>query len=158
MKKLIWFAILVALFMLSACGQDAETADADMNVQPVETVFNSAEAFEPGENVTLSVTVTQGTESVEDADEVVFEVWQSGNRKESEMLPADHVEDGVYEAETIFDAEGLYFAQAHTTARRLHVMPKQEITVGDPDPSTIVPDDSDDQESMDKMEGHGDGH
>lgn len=159
MKKLIWIALLSSLLMLSACGeQESETVGAGMNVEPIETKFNSGETFEPGEKMTLSVTVTQGDEFVEDADEVVYEVWESGNREESEMLPADHIGDGVYEAETTFDEEGLYYAQAHTTARRLHTMPKQEITVGDPDPETIVPDDSDDKESMDKMDGHGDGH
>jgi hypothetical protein len=128
-----------------------------MNVNPIETAFNSPETAEPGEEMTLSVTVVQGEEVVEDADEVVYEVWESGHRSDSEMLPAEHIGDGVYEAETVFEEEGLYFAQAHTTARRLHVMPKQEITVGSPDPDSIVPDDSDDAEGMDKMEGH-DGH
>lgn len=158
MKKLLWVVLLSSLLVLSACGEEAETSGAGMNVEPIETKFNSGETFEPGETMTLSVTVTQGEEFVEDADEVVYEVWQSGHREESEMLPADHIGDGVYEVETVFDEEGLYYAQAHTTARRLHVMPKQEITVGDPDPETIVPDDSDDDAGMDKMDGHGDGH
>ncbi|HSJ38774.1 MAG TPA: FixH family protein [Planococcus sp. (in: firmicutes)] len=159
MKKFIWIALLSSLLMLSACGEEESgSAGAGMNTEPIETKFNSDETSEPGEKMTLSVTVTQGEELVEDADEVVYEVWQSGNREESEMLPADHIGDGVYEAEAAFGEEGLYFVQAHTTARRLHVMPKQELTVGDPDPETIVPDDSDDEEGMDKMDGHGDGH
>lgn len=157
MKKFSWMAIPAALLVLAACGQEDETAGAGMNVNPIETAFNSPETAEPGEEMTLSVTVVQGEEVVEDADEVVYEVWESGHRSDSEMLPAEHIGDGVYEAETVFEEEGLYFAQAHTTARRLHVMPKQEITVGSPDPDSIVPDDSDDAEGMDKMEGH-DGH
>lgn len=156
MKKIIWMAVITGLLILSACGEEeADTAGAGMNINPIETIFKSPETTEPGEKMTLSVTVTQGEEFVEDADEVVYEVWQSGHRDESEMLPAEHKGEGVYEAEASFEEEGLYFVQAHTTARRLHAMPKQDITVGDPDPDTIVPDDSDDAESMNNMEGHG---
>lgn len=158
MKKMIWIAILAGMLLLTACGEEeADTSGAGTNLNPIETAFNSAETADPEEKVTLSVTIMQGDELVEDADEVVFEVWESGHRDESEMLPAEHVGEGVYEAETTFLEEGLYFAQAHTTARRLHIMPKQEITVGNPDPESIVPDNSDDATGMDKMDGH-EGH
>lgn len=158
MKKIIWMAILAGILLLAACGEEeADTSGAGMNLDPIETAFNSAETVEPGEKMTLSVTVMQGEELVEDADEVVYEVWESGHRDESEMLPAEHVGDGVYEAETIFEEAGLYLVQAHTNARRMHMMPKQEITVGNPDPESILPDDSDDAEGMNKMDGH-DGH
>ncbi len=157
MKKIIWAAIFFGLLLLAACGEEDDSAGAGMSTELIETEFNSPETAEPGETMTLSVTVTQGEELVEDADEVVYEVWESGHRSDSEMLTAEHTEDGVYEAETIFDKEGLYFVQAHTSARRLHVMPKHEITVGDPDPESIIPDDSDDADSNVDMEGHG-GH
>ncbi|RLQ85067.1 FixH family protein [Planomicrobium sp. Y74] len=158
MKKMIWIAILAGMLLLAACGEEeADTSGTGTNLNPIETAFNSAETADPEEKVTLSVTVMQGEELVEDADEVVFEVWESGHRDESEMLPAEHVGEGVYEAETTFEEEGLYFAQAHTNARRMHVMPKQEITVGNPDPESIVPDNSDDATGMDKMDGH-EGH
>lgn len=63
--------------------------------------------------------------------------------------------DGVYKAETTFDHDGVYYMYAHTTARGLHIMPKQQIIVGNPDMSQVKEDNSD--ESMDmNMEGHGD--
>lgn len=154
MKKISWMAVLAAVLLLAGCGEEEDTSGAGMNLNPIETTFNSPETAEPGAEMTLSVTVVQGEELVEDADEVVYEVWESGHRSDSEMLTAEHIGDGVYEAETVFEEEGLYFAQAHTTARRLHVMPKQEITVGNPDPGSIVPEDSDDTEGMEKMEDH----
>ncbi|MCM3612388.1 FixH family protein [Planococcus sp. MERTA32b] len=154
MKKIMWTAVLAAVLLLAACGEEEDTSGAGMNVNPIETTFNSPGTAEPGSEMTLSVTVVQGEELVEDADEVVYEVWESGYRSDSQMLTAEHIGDGVYEAETVFEEEGLYFAQAHTTARRLHVMPKLEITVGNPDPESIVPDDSDDAEGMEKMEDH----
>lgn len=158
MKKIMGIFMLFGLLVLAACGEEDDTTDAGTNINPIETSFNSAETAESGDEMTLSVTVVQGQELVEDADEVVFEVWQSGHRDKSEMIQAKHTEDGVYEAETSFDEEGLYFAQAHTTARRLHAMPKQEITVGNPAPETIVPDDSTDADSKMNMDDHSNGH
>lgn len=158
MKKMIWMVLLAGILMLAACGAEGDSAEDGMTAEIINTEFNSPETAEPGETLTLSVTVTQGDQLVEDADEVVYEIWESGKREESEMVAAEHAGEGRYEADKSFETEGLYFVQAHTTARSLHVMPKQEITIGDPDPATIVPDDSDDTEGMDKMDGHGDGH
>lgn len=150
MKK--WIALMLVL-LLAACGEEDSSAGTGEMPQQVEVEFNTQEAADPGEEVLLSATVTQGTEAVEDADEVVFEVWQSGDREHSEMLEASHTQDGVYEHSWTVEEEGLYFIQAHTTARRMHVMPKMELTAGDPDPESIVPDDSEDADAMEKM-GH----
>lgn len=158
MKKILGITVLIGTLMLTACGEEEpDAAEGDVNIELVETVFNSSDSAETGDTMTLSVTVTQGDELVEDADEVVFEVWESGNREESEMLSSKHTGNGVYEAETSFEKEGLFFVQAHTNARGLHVMPKQEMIIGDPDPETIVPDDSSDADSMENMDSH-DGH
>ena len=139
--------------MLAACGsEDADSSGAGNSLEEVVVEINTPQEAEAAEEVLLSVTVTQGDEAVEDADEVVYEVWESGDRNNGEMIEAEHTSGGVYEAETVFEEEGLYYMQAHTTARRLHVMPKQEITVGDPDPASIVPDESDDSEGMDMMD------
>ncbi|MDE4084107.1 FixH family protein [Planococcus maritimus] len=150
MKK--WIALMLVL-LLAACGEEDSSAGAGEMPQEVEVEFNTEETADPGEEVLLSATVTQGTEAVEDADEVVFEVWQSGDRENSEMLEASHTQDGVYEQSWTVEEEGLYYVQAHTTARRMHVMPKMELTAGDPDPDSIVPDDSEDADAMEKM-GH----
>ncbi|WP_033541416.1 FixH family protein [Planococcus sp. CAU13] len=155
MKKIILMTLFSGLLLLAACGEENSDADAGRSAEIIETEFNSPETAEPGEAMIISVTVTQGNELVEDADEVVYEVWQSGHRVEAEMLTAEHIGDGVYESEVEFDEEGLYFVQAHTTARSLHVMPKQEIIVGNPDPESIIPDDSDDSDSNVDMDGHG---
>lgn len=152
MKKLVMISALSLL--LAACGTGgADSGDTDFVVEELVVEIQTPEQVEAGENVPLLAKVTQGGEAVEDADEVVFEVWQSGSRDDSEMLEAKHVGEGVYEAETKLE-EGLYFAYAHTTARQLHVMPKHEITAGNPDPASIVPDDSDEADSMENMEKH----
>ena len=68
-------------------------------------------------------------------------------RDASEMMDGQLTEDGVYEAKYTFDHDGVYYMFAHTTARGLHVMPKQELTVGTPDMSKVMPDESDDSMS-----------
>lgn len=153
MKKMMWLGL--PFLLLAGCGSDeADSAGTGEMIEEVMVEFNTEPQADPAEEVLLSVTLSQGDEVVEDASEVVYEVWESGDRDNSEMITADHTADGMYEAETSFDEEGLYYMQAHTTARGMHVMPKQEITVGNPEPDSIVPDDSDDSQGMDKMDGH----
>lgn len=151
--KLLVLALLPFL-LLSACGTEKSgAAGNDDEIYPLTVEILTPKQVEEGETILLSVVVTQGEEKVEDADEVMFEVWESGHRKEAEMIEAKHTADGIYEAETEFE-EGLYFVQAHTTARLTHAMPKKELTVGNPDPASIVPDDSEDSEGMKNVEGH----
>lgn len=153
MKKIMW--VIFPFLLLAACGNsNDDTSGAGEMMEEIIVEINTAKQAEVSENFILSATVTQGGEPVEDADEVVYEVWQSGHREGSEMIEAEHKEDGIYEAETVFEEDGLYYMQAHTTARRLHMMPKQEITVGNPDPETIVPEGSEDSHGMNTMKEH----
>lgn len=153
MKKMMWLGL--PFLLLAGCGsEEADSAGTGEMIEEVMVEFNTEQQADPAEEILLSVTLSQGDEAVEDASEVVYEVWESGDRDNSEMITAEHTEDGTYEAETSFEEEGLYYMQAHTTARGMHVMPKQEITVGNPDPDSIVPDNSDDSQGMDKMDDH----
>lgn len=151
MKKMIVIALSL---LLAACGSgNADSGEVGGMIEELVVEIQTPEQVEAAEKVALIAKVTQGEEAVEDADEVVFEVWESGSPTDSEMIEAKHVGDGMYEAETTFD-EGLYFAYAHTTARKLHAMPKHQITAGNPDPASIVPDDSKESDSMENMENH----
>ena len=73
-------------------------------------------------------------------EEVKFEVWESGLRDTSIMLEGELTEDGTYTVDYTFDHDGVYYMYAHTTARGLHVMPKQEFIVGNPDMSKVLED------------------
>lgn len=143
MKKTI-AALALATMTLVGC-QDLEATHTNYNEGTLEEVvveIQTAEELPVGE-VTLSAKVTQGDQAVDDADSVEFEVWESGKRDEGTMVDANLTEDGVYEANYAFDHDGVYYMFAHTTARGLHVMPKQELKVGSPDMSKVILDESD---------------
>ncbi|MBD7945563.1 FixH family protein [Psychrobacillus sp. Sa2BUA9] len=158
MKKTIMVLALLVAFTLVGCGEKEETHTSTSHQGTLDEVIveiQTPEKLQVGEEVVLSAKVTQSKEAVNDADSVEFEVWESGLRKEGHMVEGTLTEDGVYEANFTFDHDGVYYMFAHTTARGLHVMPKQELTVGNPDMSKVLPDDSDN--SMDHME-HSDGN
>src|SRR5690606_32173856 len=97
----------------------------------LEVQLDVAEHVEVDEKTNLKAVVTQGDEEVADADEVQFEIWEEGKKEESRMIDAVNNQDGTYEAETIFDHDGNFTVQVHVTARGMHNMPKQTVTVGE---------------------------
>ena len=149
MKKTI-AALVMATMTLVGCSDKQATevnSQQEGTLEEVMVEFQTPTELAVNEEAVLSVKVTQGDEAVDDADSVEFEVWESGMRDASEMMDGQLTEDGVYEAKYTFDHDGVYYMFAHTTARGLHVMPKQELTVGTPDMSKVMPDESDDSMS-----------
>ncbi|MGE7984056.1 FixH family protein [Solibacillus sp. NPDC093137] len=143
MKK--WFYSLVAVpILLVGCGDDPKVETLDTAEVPaiVDVHIQTAEQLNAGETIQLAARVTQDDEAVNDAKEVKFEVWESGLRDEGEMLDGELTEDGIYVADYTFDHDGVYYMFAHTTARGMHVMPKQELIVGNPDMSKVLEDTS----------------
>ena len=152
MKKL-FLTVVMAAVLAVGCGAEDDAVDTlESGEVPVEVIVEvlTPEKLNAGEATTLEVKVTQGGEVVNDADGVDFEVWESGFRQEGTMLDGELTEDGVYAAEYTFDHDGVYYMYAHTTARGMHVMPKQQFIVGNPDMSKVLEDNS--SSSMDWME------
>lgn len=108
----------------------------------VDVAILTPEKIAVGEEIELAVRVTQGGENVDDAESVKFEVWESGLRDQGQLLDGELEKDGVYKVKHTFDHDGVYYMFAHTTARGLHVMPKQQLTVGTPDMNKVLPDDA----------------
>ena len=160
MKKL-FLTLAMAAVLTVGCGAEEEAVDTlGSGEVPVEVIVDvlTPEKLNAGEVTTLEVKVTQGDEVVNDADSVEFEVWESGLREEGTMLDGELTEDGVYTAEYTFDHDGVYYMYAHTTARGMHVMPKQQFIVGNPDMSQVLEDNSsnsmkDDSESLENHDG-----
>lgn len=131
MKRTIGSILLgIALISLAACGNDAKSQDDEVPAI-LEVQLDVAEHVEVDEKTNLKAVVTQGDEEVADADEVQFEIWEEGKKEESRMIDAVNNQDGTYEAETTFDHDGNFTVQVHVTARGMHNMPKQTVTVGE---------------------------
>ncbi|MBM7620912.1 hypothetical protein JOC95_002767 [Bacillus tianshenii] len=145
MKKLSLFISIFAVLLLAACGNNNSdsTKETDEKLpEMVQVEILLPEKIEPDEEVKIEALVTQGKEKVEDASEVTFEVWKQGQEKDHEMIEGKNDGSGIYSFTKTFEEEGLYFVVAHTTARDMHVMPRVEMTVGNPDPATKEGDES----------------
>ncbi|AOM83657.1 FixH family protein [Salisediminibacterium beveridgei] len=139
-------AIFIAMIM-AGCGNDEETNQAvsveDVNLDQLEAELEVPEHAEPGEEVTFTAYVTQGEEEVDDASEVIFEIWLEDDKENSEMIEADLPgSEGVYSINFTIEEEDVYFVQPHITARGQHVMPVGFFPAGEAD----VPDDVDTEE------------
>jgi len=154
MKK--WLIGLVAVPAI-LIGCSSNETEVDTNKEPVDIAalevkvhILTPEEVAVNETVELAAHVSQNNEDVNDAQTVEFEVWESGYRDEAKKIEGKLDADGVYKATTTFDHDGVYYMYAHTTARGSHVMPKQQIIVGEPDLSKVK---EDSEESM-NMEMH----
>ncbi|WP_054711440.1 FixH family protein [Bacillus sp. JCM 19041] len=123
--------MLLGVTFLGACGNQDSNDDQQMVAEIVNAQIQIPESVDTAGETLLSVQLAQGEEQVEDADEVVFEVWKDQERDNGTLEEATHQEDGVYEITHSFDEDGIYIVQTHVTARDMHVMPKQMIVVGD---------------------------
>ncbi|MFG6118873.1 FixH family protein [Thalassobacillus sp. B23F22_16] len=132
-KSLFLLGFFITAIVLTACGGDQSGNAEEEEMEPmIATEVIMPEDIQPGEEATFKAKVTQGDEAVEDADYVKFEFWAEGNNEDedNEKVEAEHKGDGVYEVSYTFPEEGVYFLYAHTQARDMHVMPKEQLTVG----------------------------
>jgi len=139
MKIFQLLIFILVLILATACSSNteeksegnngSETVSAEEEPQVVEANIILPDTIFPKEEVTLKVEVTQGKEVVEDANEVMFEIWQDDKEK-SEMVEAKHEGNGIYSITKLFEQDGMYYVQTHVTARDMHVMPKKQLIVG----------------------------
>lgn len=125
-KYLMLFGVLALLGACTASGSGTDEVP-----EMVEADILVPSEMDEGEKYQLQVQVTQGGEAVEDANEVLFELWNDSEGGDSSRIEAVHVGDGLYEIEQSFEAAGIYSLQTHVTARSMHVMPKLQFQVGD---------------------------
>lgn len=128
-RLLVIFMAAVLLVMISTACQQQELEEEPQFLEVQLTA--QPEKAELNEEITLEAKVTYGTEEVEDADEVKFEIWRS-QAEEHEKIVVEHDENGIYRLNKSFDEEGTYYIISHVTARRMHNMPKIEFVVGSP--------------------------
>lgn len=131
MKKSTYsFALLFAsAFLLNACNAQPEADNSVPDI--IEVEIEIPETAVADQTIDIHVHVSQGEESVEDAKDVVIEIWEDQNRDNGVLEEAEHQSNGTYQIEHNFESDGIYLVQAHVTAREMHSMPIKPIIVGD---------------------------
>ncbi|GAA0480205.1 hypothetical protein GCM10008986_00890 [Salinibacillus aidingensis] len=137
MKKIILFSSFFLLILFfTGCGTQEEKGTKsktdDEQLQMIDVSLQLPSSIQVNEEVPLKAAVTLGEEKVEDATYVKFEIWKKGSAEENhEKIKAEHKGDGVYSITKTFSESGTYNIIAHTQARGMHNMPKEEFTVSE---------------------------
>lgn len=156
-RTALYMIIFACVLILGACGNSNEGASSSDErpglpiARMIEVDLNLPETAEVGEEVIIEATVTLDNEPVEDADEVVFEVWQRDQKDDGQHIDGEHQGDGVYSISLSFDEDDLYYVISHVTVEEMHNMPQKRIAVGD------VPDEILNEEDP-EHDPHGDMH
>lgn len=138
MRSMILSGAAVLLFLLAGCGTSGEEGPHSMpDGQMIEVDLRVPEEADPGQSVLLEAKVTFEGENVEDADEVVFEIWKQGHREAGEKVEVGHQGEGIYSLEKTFEESGVYYVVSHVTLREMHNMPRKRIVVGDVPPEEL---------------------
>lgn len=134
-------SLFAVSLLLSGCSSEDDEATAGGTpsaMVEVKVDFLTPEKNDNSDKLLLRVRVTQGEENVADATSVQFEIWPSGQREEkAQLVDAKYVDDGIYEATAKVKKDNIYYVYAHTEARGLHVMPKKQFIIGEPDMDKI---------------------
>lgn len=109
-------------------GDEDEHGDMD-GMLMLEVDFEVPETVKVGETAELKATVTYDGEPVVDADEVMFEVWKTGDRDNADKIDGENHQDGTYSIKYKFTEVSDYEMYAHTTAHHTHTMPKKMVSV-----------------------------
>lgn len=137
MKKVIP-VLMLSFLLLAACGNadndsssgSSSEQKAKESLKPLEVdILTATDAFQPGKKGTIKIKVTKGEETVSDADDVQFEIWQDGHKSDSKKHEAENKKDGIYALSHTFKEKGAYHVITHVTARSSHTMPKKTFDV-----------------------------
>jgi len=153
---LLFISTLVVV--LSACGTENNNGDSDQSAEGQElqaievNIKTLPETLNPEEVSTIQAKVTQGSENVNDAEEVEFELWKKGSEEHLE-IEAEKQGKGLYSIQHTFDEKGIYYVIAHVTARDMHTMPQKKLNVGN-----VSESDKKKEEQQKQDEGTEEGH
>lgn len=130
MKRIFLLLVAVILVGTACTAKEDNNTSSQEAPQPIEVEILTPDTLEAGKEITIEAKVTQGKEAVEDADEVLFELWKDGDENHDE-IEGTHQGEGIYSIKQTFPEDGVYYVIAHVTARNMHNMPKKELIVGD---------------------------
>ncbi|MFC7392325.1 FixH family protein [Scopulibacillus cellulosilyticus] len=140
MQKFIVVTFAVCLAMsITACGNGHkpaakgnhetvthQTKHHNDGVTPLNVkILTSADAFKVNKEGKMEIKVTKGKESVNDAEEVKFEIWKGNGQGTSKIYKGVNKGKGFYTLNYTFSRPGDYHVIAHVTAKDSHTMPEK---------------------------------
>lgn len=135
MKKVLFTLLLLVAVVVGCSNDNKETQQEDnLSLEIIEVTIQIPETIELNNEITIETLVTQGSDKVDDAKEVKFEIRKEG-KDSPEMIEAQNDGKGIYSMKKTFTENGKYSVSAHVTARNMHSMPKKEFIVGTIDAS-----------------------
>ncbi len=132
MKK-IFFILFVSSILLAACGSHSDHTPTRPSPQMIDVrIFTDPgpDQLNPGESIQILAEVTLGEDFVDNAEEVMFEIWEEGHEERSKKVEGSHQGDGIYSITHIFDQKGIYYAVSHVTVGEMHNMPRLKLVLG----------------------------
>lgn len=130
MKKIYIVLLSSFILLISACASNSSDYKADIPQIIDVKIHTTPDTIDPGKPVTIEAWVTQGADYVNDADEVLFEIWNKAKPdEEHELIKGKLQGKGIYSIQKTFESPGSYYVVSHVTARGIHNMPRKELTV-----------------------------
>jgi hypothetical protein len=122
--------LLILMIILSSCTTSVAGKD-EHGFSPHLTVDLQVPAnIELQQKIPLILKVIKSGEPFEDAEQAIFAIWQEDHKDQAVTIPASESSPGLYEAEHIFSAEGIYILQSRVASSNLEVMPAKRIAIG----------------------------
>ncbi len=150
--------MLAIMIFLTACGEE-EAVPCGNTLVPIEVSFSwDSVELDSGAEVEFEAIVTHDEIPVDNAQEVIFEIWEHGNEDYHFMEETVVEGDGRYTLDWTFDRDGVYYVYYHVTACSMHRMEKVQIVIGDVDVDAILAEpDIGSKWSNSHEHGHGEG-
>lgn len=125
-------ALVLVLTVLGGCSPNETTAAQDeASLEPIKVELEVTPAtVQSGSKVTFTAKVTHRGENVDDAQEVIFEFWNTTDENaKHRQVTVKGAGNGTYVLEHQFEEPGTYEVISHVTARDQHSMPSKQFTV-----------------------------
>ncbi len=102
-----------------------------MALEPIQVQLQvNPTEIQAGEKIRFEALVTHQGKPVDDAKEVMFEIWKDGDSEDDHSkITVKGAGEGKYVLEKSFKAPGSYHVISHVTARDQHSMPSAEFVV-----------------------------
>lgn len=133
-----WVIFSLLIILMSACSGTIEEEKEQNYLDPIEVELVMSTDLQVNEELITEAIVTQGGESVSDASEVIFEIWQHGNPSTYSSNEGINLGNGAYQVSWNATSEGVYYIYYHVTARGMHRMEKIQFVIGDVDVNEIL--------------------